>query len=389
MVLGLLAAISMAAPRPPVQCCLEPQVAALSQEDKRHQRDIADDVELGKKYAEEVLKELKLSKDADGQSRIDRIAGELARIANSGAVKCLWGDARLNPFEYSFKLVEGKDVNAFSLPGGFIFVYEGLLKYCESDDELAGVMAHEIAHASLRHLATLRREQSRLQSITLPLILISILTGGSAGPALAETGALASQAIGSGWSVKAEESADFAGFQYMAKSSFNPVGILTFMERLAYDDRSRPNIDWGIYRTHPPSRLRAEEMKSRLREFRIPIERSKVSATLRTKVEAGKDSATISFAGQKIFQFGGPRAFERAMIAAKNIDSLMDQVPKLFEISIGKDGSTLLGKGRELFVVEPEDAALNGIEPRAAVNAAQSALKSSVYNLAYRVWDAY
>ena len=69
-------------------------------------------------------------------------------------------------------------MNAFSLPGGYVFVFDGLVKYSESDDELAGVLAHEICHAKFRHVATLDKEASKLQAISLPAILIAIFSGG-------------------------------------------------------------------------------------------------------------------------------------------------------------------------------------------------------------------
>ncbi len=108
------------------------------------------------------------------------IGGELAAIANASKVRTTWGDKRLNPFEYTFKVVE-EDVNAFSLPGGYIYIYEGLVKYAESDDELAGVLAHEIAHASMRHVATMQREAGKLSAMQNPLILAAILIGGAKG----------------------------------------------------------------------------------------------------------------------------------------------------------------------------------------------------------------
>jgi len=146
-------------------------------DEAKHQRDIDNDIKLGKDYSADVDKETKPSEDKAIVERVQRIGNELAEIANATPITALWGDKRMSKFPYVFKVIQGKDVNAFSLPGGTIYVYEGLVKYVESDDELAGVLSHEISHASLRHVATLQREQSKLSIIQLPLLLLTLLSG--------------------------------------------------------------------------------------------------------------------------------------------------------------------------------------------------------------------
>lgn len=357
--------------------------------DARHRADLEADIALGREYSVQVEKELVLSKNQEIQARVKRLGEELALVANAHAVTVTWGDARLNPFSYQFRVVEGKDVNAFSLPGGFIYIYEGLVNYAESDDELAGVLAHEIAHASFRHVATLRREQSRLEAITLPLILLSIFAGGTDATNVANAGMLMNQAIGSGWSVRAEEAADTGGLQYMQLSGLNPVGMLTFMERLAYDDRKRANIDWGIYRTHPPSRDRAENLRTGLKAAGIPLARSAVSTTLRTTVSSDAEGTgvTVSFAGHRMLTFGGPEAAARAAEFAKGFNTFMDEVPKLHEVR--GEGASILGRTRRLVTLTDADAALKNRSLDQLVRETVQSIKAAVYDLNYRVWDAY
>lgn len=353
-----------------------------------HAEELARDVELGRKYAAEVEKQFRISKNAEYQERVQRIGAELAEIANSMQPRVLWGDSRRNTFEYSFKVLEGKDVNAFSLPGGFIYVYEGLVEYAESDDELAGVLAHEIAHAAFRHLATLQREQSRLQAITLPMILVAIFSGGQATGDLMMLGQLVGLASGSGWSQQAEQAADDGGLQYVLRSRYNPVGILTFMERLAVEERNRPKIDWGIYRTHPPSRDRAVELANKIRAAGIPIERSKVTRTFRTQTESGKVEGTfdIRFNGSRIALFAGPDAQARAEKACSKLDAFFDRVPELFQVAAKGDGR-VVGLGKELFRITEEDAAATGQSVEDAAFASVQAIKRSLYFLSYRIWE--
>lgn len=367
----------------------EPVVTAVESRDQeeKHRKDLEGDIRLGREYSAEIDKELKPSEDVAAIERVRRIGNELAAIAIKDQVSVRWGDPRLNPFPYEFRVVQGKDVNAFSLPGGIIYVYEGLLKYVESDDELAGVLAHEISHAAFRHIATLRREQSKLDVFTIPLILLGLFKGGDAGTGALMAGTLLNQAMGSGWSVKAEESADYGGLQYMLKSRYNPVGSLTFMERLAYDDRKGPQYEMGIYRTHPPSRERAETLTEELRSTGIPIQRSKVTTSFKSTVKPGDNGVVQLWFGQiLIHEFGGSDALTRADGAAGRLDALMDEVPKLFEVEL-KTGNRVFGKNLELFVVAQEDADAQKGTLKSAEQRAIEGIKRAIYDLSYRIWD--
>ncbi len=353
----------------------------------KHKADLDSDTKVGKKYTEEVEKEFKLSKNEEYVARVQRIGGILAEIARTHQVACTWGDKRLNPFDYSFKVVEDKDINAFSLPGGYIYVYEGLLKFVESDDELASVLAHEISHASFRHVATLQREQSKLQAITLPLILIGIFVGGEAGPNLGTLSSLIGQAKGSGWSVSAEEAADYGGFQYMMQSKFNPVAMLTFMERLAKEQRFTDRIDLGIFQTHPPTRERADRLIQHLTERGIPIRRSLASPSYAVQMKPS-DSGSIDlwFDGRKLTSFGGDEARPRAEEAAVKLNAFFDSVPDLFDVQVRDN--VILGRRQPLFQVTASDSALNKQTPKEMSAHSVDSIRRSLYLLAYRVWDA-
>ena len=367
------------------------QAAKAKEDDKadaRHKKDLEGDAELGKKYSAEADKEYKLSKDEEANKRLQRIGAEIAAIANQKKVETLWGDPRLNKFEYTFKLVEGKDVNAFSLPGGYIYFFEGLLKYAESDDEIAGVMAHEVAHASLRHVWALQREQSRISAIQIPLIIAAILAGGAEGAGSALTlGGLVGTALTSGWSVKAEKAADFAGFQYMEDSKYNPVGMLTFMERLARDERSAPSVDWGIYRTHPPGRERAESLHDYLRKAGVPIRRSAVTTTFRTQVVPGEnDTVDLTFGKRKLVSLSGKDALERADAAAKKLNAFFDAEPELFEVQVSADG-TVTGKRNTLFKLTPADAAASKSSIDQLKTQTLTNIRTAIYGLSFRIWN--
>lgn len=354
-----------------------------------NQKDIDADKELGKEYSQEVEKQVKLSKNEEYIARLKRVAEPIVKVAQTTLVNVTWGDQRLSPFDYTLKVVEGDQVNAFSLPGGYLYFYEGLLNYAESDDELAGVIGHEISHASFRHLATLAREQSKLDILTLPLILITIMSGGRGGTQGALTLAqLASQAASSGWSQKAELSADYGSFQYLQHTKYSPVGLLTFMERLARDQRAVEAIDWGIYRSHPPSRERAEKITEYLQAANIPIRRSAVSTSFRVVIKDGADgTAEAFFNNTRLFVMGGQDARVRAKETATRLNEFFDQVPELYEVTLDDSGA-ILGRRKPLVDLDREDAEAMNTSLGAAREEALKAIKKSLFFYAYRIWDA-
>jgi predicted Zn-dependent protease len=359
--------------------------AAQIQVDKKHQADIDSDKAMGKKYVEIAEKDLKLSKDEAMLARVKTIGDKIAAIANVTQVKALWGDKRLSPFDYTFKLVEDKDVNAFSLPGGYVYVNTGLVTYCESDDELAGVLAHEIAHAALRHVATLQHEQEKLSSIQLPLILLAIFTGAAQeGLTVAN---LWGAAKGSGWSVQAEQAADYGGFQFLLKSDYNPTGMLTVMERLAKDERSAPAIDWGIFRTHPPGRERAESLMKYMKENNVPIQRSAVATSFRATVKHTDAGEQILFSNRPILTMGGKDAASRAEQAVKRLNAFFDSMPELYDVSAGTAGA-IKGRTETLLTITDQDAAAQKKDLKAIQTETLGNLRSAVFNLAYKVWEA-
>jgi predicted Zn-dependent protease len=351
-----------------------------------HQEDLKRDAEAGVKYAAEVDKEMKASSNQEYIARVQKVGAVIAEIANKTPIQVLWGDKRLNTFNYTFKVVQGDDVNAFSLPGGYIYVYEGLLKQIESDDELAGVLAHEVAHASERHVSTLQKEQAKLQNISLPLVLLAILTGGaSAAGNVMGLGSLVMQATGSGWSVKAEEAADYGGFQYLLKSPYDPTGMLTFMEKLARRNQLTDHIDWGIYKSHPPSHERADTLTAYMKKANIPIRRSRVAASFRTTVqEAIGGGVQLRYGGKTLVTFGGPDAKARASAAAERVNTFFDTQPELFELKKGDNGQ-ILGGGKVLFQMTPVDSLPETVDQ--GQTQAIKALQLAMYSIGSRVWD--
>jgi predicted Zn-dependent protease len=356
--------------------------------EQQHQKDIQSDVDMGKKFVIEVEKEEKLSENKEYIDRVNRIGQELAAIAQQEKVEVNWGDKRLNKFDYTFKVIKGDEVNAFSIPGGFIYVYEGLIKYAESDDEIAAVLAHEISHAEQRHIATLMHNTSKASVPAFIAVLAAIASGNpqAIGPVIMVASNVL-QSLTSGWSVDAEKSADHGGFQYMLKSKYNPTAMLTFMERLAQDEHNDAarNQDWGIYQTHPPGRERANAITKDMQRWNIPIQRSAVTTRFRAEVKPGKEGVDIWFNKRKLYTFAGTDALKRADDAASRIDRAFDQGPSLYEVA--SNGNDVTVRRSVLFTVQPEDAAAANTTRRELVDKAIQSVRATLYNYAFNVWQ--
>ncbi|MCX7925836.1 MAG: M48 family metalloprotease [Fimbriimonadales bacterium] len=368
----------------------EPKRPELSPRDQQ-------DVEFGKKVVAEIEKQYKFITDPALVERVNRIGQTLAEIARNTPTQAHYGEPGPAPFEYTFRIIDEKDVNAFSVPGGFIFVNKGLLDFVSSDDELAAVLAHEIAHASHRHVMKLIRDDARVQqSVLLPALLVGVFGRlPSQDFAGLMTGAqLYRIARVSSFSQEAETDSDLTALEYLRRSPYNPVGLLVFMERLAAEERKRPQIDWGIFRTHPITRERVEVIKNALRGYGIPIRRREVSPALQVHAlmldkEQPDGLYEVRFESIPIFtpaddpQQGSSRA--RAERIASLLNTLLDDGVQLYEVQLSADRRGVTLRGREVVRVTEQDARLAGKSPESLAEATREAIRRLLWSDAVRM----
>ena len=171
------------------------------------------------------------------------------------------------PFPFHFYIVNKNDLNAFAGPGGHVFFFTGLIRVMESADELAAVMAHEIAHVSARHISE-RVEQSKMITLaTLAGVIAGMLIGGKAAGALATGSMAAGIQKQLSYSRDDERQADQLGFKYMDKAGFDPQGMVMVLKKL----ERATWIDAGALPpyllTHPGGPERVSTMEIRLRDY--------------------------------------------------------------------------------------------------------------------------
>ncbi|MGH6898129.1 MAG: M48 family metalloprotease [Geminicoccaceae bacterium] len=183
--------------------------------------------------------------------------------------------SELPDLEFTFTLLNSEVVNAFALPGGYVYVTRGLLALADNEAELAGVMAHEIGHVTARHSAQRYSRGVVAQSgVAIGSILAAILGGGAAADLVQQAGGVGAQAYLAGYSRDQEFQADELGVRYLARAGYDPAAMSSFLEKLGQNDalarrlagrEDAPDPASSWFATHPrtPDRvLRAVERAS-------------------------------------------------------------------------------------------------------------------------------
>jgi predicted Zn-dependent protease len=193
---------------------------------------IQKEMALGRQLAQEVERQSKLVDDPIVAEYVNRLGQNLVRHS----------DAK---YAFTFKVVDDPSLNAFALPGGYVFVNRGLIEIADEEDELAGAMAHEIAHVAARHMT---REATRSDMARLLSAPARVAAGGWKGYA---AGVALPAAVVS-FNRKDESEADYLGVQYMYAAGYDPNGTISIFEKLESLERKSPGAVSRLFATHPP-----------------------------------------------------------------------------------------------------------------------------------------
>jgi predicted Zn-dependent protease len=211
------------------------------------------EIALGKQLAQEVEREAKVIDDPIIAEYVNRVGQNLVR--NS--------DAKV-PF--TIKVLDTEEVNAFALPGGFFFVNSGLVLKAESESELAGVMAHEIAHVAARHGTRQATKGDIAQIATIPLIFM----GGWTGYAIRQGMGLAIPMGFLAFSRGMEAEADYLGLQYMYKAGYDPTAFVDFFEKIETLEKKKPGTVAKVFSTHPMTDDRIKKSQDEIQTILAP-----------------------------------------------------------------------------------------------------------------------
>jgi Zn-dependent protease with chaperone function len=206
------------------------------------------ELELGRRASWQIERKIRLLEDPDVARYISQVGQKLVAVCPRPDIA------------YTFKVVDSRKVNAFSLPGGYVYVYRGLIEAADTESELAGVIAHEIAHIAARHSVE-QLQRARLMNLGVAIFgeLLGLAGPGGAAPSIAE---LAVTLIGTGaylsYSREAEAEADRIGVQMLYDADYTPESFVTFLEKLEARRRREPLLLEAFFSTHPsPAQRRA------------------------------------------------------------------------------------------------------------------------------------
>jgi len=200
---------------------------------------VQQDVELGRNVAQDAEKKLPMLNNARVDDYLNRLGRKLA------------GYAPGEKYPYQFKCVNDSSINAFALPGGFLYINRGVIEAADNEAELAGVVGHEIGHVALRHGTN---QASKAQVYQAPLaILGGVLGGDSMGAYLAQLGAeFAVSSVLLKYSRDAERQADLIGTQILFDTNYDPIYMANFFEKL---EAGKRGTDFFSSHPHPENRM--------------------------------------------------------------------------------------------------------------------------------------
>ncbi len=204
------------------------------------------DIAIGEKYAPEIEKEMGgRIKNQNLQSYIDSVGQRIARLSHKPQ------------FEYHYVALEDKTVNAFALPGGYIFVTKGMLKRLQSEAQLAAILSHETAHVVARDTANVMSNEIGIG------ILLSTVTSDKTPEGVLAAADITHQIIGLKYSREDERVADLAGMDYLVRAGYNPYGMVETIQMLQNQEKSE-TVEF--LSTHPSHQNRIEYMTNTIQK---------------------------------------------------------------------------------------------------------------------------
>lgn len=344
----------------------------------------------GAKFHKELLKSRepkdKFSADAALVARVNAVGQKLTAVADETSFPADFGHARVYPFAYQFFVIDNPDINAFSVPGGYIYVDKGLLDIVRTDEELAAVLAHEVMHAAHHHVPGLEHQANKMQRQMTAAVAATVAVSAATRPSertgrdignvlvTAQAGQLA--VFNLRYSQAAERDADRAGMRLMQAAGYSPVGMLTLMQLFDSLEKRGPQFEWGIFRTHPYGPERIAAVRASLDEMKIaanPASLRRISGRAVAIVQATADGARELRVGDKRLALLADAA--RAQAAADRLNARLD-TETLALYQVRADGPRVLAGDETLLELTGADAALRpGATPESLAVEAAAALR--------------
>ncbi len=310
----------------------------------------ADEVRIGRQLAQQIEARYPVVTDPALNERLNRIARAIVPASDRDGVN------------YVFKILDIDVANAVSLPGGWIYVTKPMFGLVRSDHELAALLAHEIVHVAHAHGMEMQRRQTTAALIT---VLVAALTrdpNAARGVQLASIGFLAQ------FTRDLERDADLTAVTYLAKTPYAPVGMLTLMERFAWEEQFRPSVDAGAWADHPKTAERVDYIEAELRRRSLPVIRRISANYLRLTVREIKEKERTI--GGELLLNEKPLLrlsdLERVREVSDRLDRLFNADLRSFEVALRQRGTewVMTARGVTIASFTAQDAAWNNLSLR-------------------------
>ena len=307
------------------------------------ERDLSEEQKLGKKLSEDIEKKYEVIEDLNQNSLITEIGNKLAKASEMKEMK------------FYFRILKEDGPNAFSIPGGYIYVTYDLFDYVQSDNELAGILAHEIAHIVHNHALKQTRDNTKFTLLTILAVLLT------KEPDVGVLGKLTTITLLNQYSQEYEEEADLTAVDLLIKTGYNPVGFLTSLERLYAREMFKPEVNLGIFQTHPDTENRINYVRNKLIEKGIDIDRRATTDYLKVSSKyILKDSfytGVISIDDIPVLNLTFSKREEiylKIIEASQNLDRFLSIDLSPYEINILVEGSksTLLIRNNRIISLD-------------------------------------
>lgn len=208
------------------------------------------EIEIGRQYAAEINRQLPIVDDPGVHRYINELGNRIQRQPGARDIP------------YTFYVVNSEQINAFAVPGGFVYINRGLIERTDNLAELAGVLAHEIGHVEARHSAEMLE---RMQAAQAGLVIGSILLGGPPEGVAGAAVDIGAQAYFTRHSREAENEADAIAVQLLPQARIDPAGIVTFFKELIEERQRTPSRLEQWFSTHPLTEERIANVRELIR----------------------------------------------------------------------------------------------------------------------------
>lgn len=196
------------------------------------------EVQIGKEVAADVEKSEKVLNNTTVQNYVNKVGQKIAKVCDRKNLK------------YKFKVLDNDEINAFACPGGFIYIYSGLLKVFDNEAQLSAVLAHEVGHVVARHSI------KRLQAMYGYAIVMEVALGPKMGKTARQMVDAATGLIMQGYGRENEYEADNLGVLYSKKAGYNPKGMIQVFQKFKAMEGKPPNAFEQLLASHPPAKDR-------------------------------------------------------------------------------------------------------------------------------------